>query len=102
MTATECIAQLQTPLAPGEARDQRREADIAELRLRDQRREAEHRSVLDTYTAINADRETLRRELEADYMLLGKAVDARIAELAAHRTTGEGVSDDAVLEIARR
>ena len=64
------------------------EAAQAALEARDARRESEHVSLLKTYTEANAARETMRRQFEEDYMLLGKAFDARIGELAARAPDG--------------
>ena len=67
------------------------EAAQAALEARDARRESEHRNLLDTYNETIKSREALRRELEEDYTLLGKAFDDRISEILAAR----GGSSDA-------
>jgi hypothetical protein len=54
------------------------EAQVAASTVRDARREAEHVSLLNSYAALAAGRESERRDLEQDYKLLGKALDDRI------------------------
>jgi hypothetical protein len=51
------------------------EAQVAALTLRDARRESEHHNPLNIYDEVTASRESLRREVEKDYGLLGKSFD---------------------------
>ncbi len=64
------------------------EFEVAELRCLLARCEREHLSLVTSYAALAAGREELVAQLEQDYVLLGQAVDARIAELAARLDGG--------------
>ena len=67
-------------------------AELAELREHMSReraeREALQKIVVPPLTALTADRDKLRRSLEADYTLHAAAVDSRISELAARGADG--------------
>jgi hypothetical protein len=65
---------------------------VAELEARDAQREREHASLMKTYDEVTASRDTLRRQLEEDYTLLGVAFDKRIDELSLRLSTGDGDS----------
>jgi hypothetical protein len=59
------------------------ENELADLRLRDARREAEHVALLESYTALAASRDDLRRDfetMEQTFSLTMQGVDERLAE----------------------
>ena len=88
MTDTERIAAL--------------EAEVADLKRHLQRCEAEHISLLNSYQALAADRETQRRDMEQDYTLLGQAIDERITGLAKRiGSIGGGETAEALAETLR-
>jgi hypothetical protein len=69
------------------------QANVAALTTRDARRESEHISLMKIHGELAASRDRLRREMEEDYALLGKAVDQRIHELTGRIATSGGDSE---------